>query len=104
MVSLMKRARLIVTDSGGVSKESSFAGAKCLFMLDLDIWEDLVRTEWILKVDPEDAGSVKEALKFAGQAKRVKIDERPRFYGDGHAAVKMVNLLEDKQFIRLGKE
>ncbi len=96
MISLMQSARLIVTDSGGVSKESSFAGAKCLFMVDLDIWDDLVNAGWILKVNPQDEMSVNKALLFAEQAARVEKNSRPCFYGDGHAAAKMVNLLEEK--------
>lgn len=99
MLSLMQRARLIVTDSGGVSKESSFAGAKCLFMVDLDIWDDLVKAGWILKVDPQNETSVKEALMFADEAARVKKNDRPCFYGDGHAAARMVDLLEENSLI-----
>ncbi len=99
MIELMNSARLIVTDSGGVSKESSFAGAKCIFMLDLDIWEDLVSNRWILKMNPEDDMSVASALAFAKEAVRVDGSERPKFYGDGHAAVKMVDLLEKHRFI-----
>lgn len=93
MISLMKRARLIVTDSGGVSKESSFAGAKCLFMLEVDVWDDLVKNKWIFKMNPEDETSVREALHFSKNAVRVVENERPRFYGDGHAAIRMVDLL-----------
>ncbi len=94
MVSLMQRARLIVTDSGGVSKESSFAGAKCLFMVDLDVWEDLMKTGWILKVNPESESSVREALTFAEAAVRVDKEDCPKYYGDGHAAAKISDLLE----------
>lgn len=100
MVKLMNRARLILTDSGGVSKESSFAGAKCLFMLNLDIWEDLLRENWIHRVNPEQAGSVEEALAFAKTAKRVAVEDRPRYYGDGDAAGKMVQALEKSGLIR----
>lgn len=99
MISLMKKAKLIVTDSGGVSKESSFAGAKCLFMVDLDLWDDLVKNEWILKVNPEDEVSVNKALLFAQKATRVEESRRPKFYGDGHAAVKMADLLEKHLYI-----
>lgn len=96
MVRLMNRARLILTDSGGVSKESSFAGAKCLFMLDLDIWEDLLREDWLHRVNPQDAESVEDALFFARKAARVAPEERPRYYGDGHAAAKMVQALRER--------
>ncbi len=99
MVALMNRAKLILTDSGGVSKESSFAGIKCLFMLDLDVWDDLLRERWILKCDPENADSVEEALRFASQAERVALEERPKYYGDGHAAAKMVRELRERGMI-----
>ena len=99
MVALMNRAKLILTDSGGVSKESSFAGAKCLFMLDLDVWEDLVREDWIHKVDPEDEESVNEALRMAECARRVAPEDRPKYYGDGHAAAKMVQELKSRKLI-----
>lgn len=99
MVALMNRAKLILTDSGGVSKESSYAGAKCLFMLEVDVWEDLVRGHWIHKFNPEDKESVEDALRFAGQAKRVAFEDRPKYYGDGHAAAKMVQALEERKFI-----
>lgn len=99
MVALMNRARLIVTDSGGLSKESSFAGARCLFMLEMDMWEDLVQDKWMHKFDPGDEDSVAEALRFAAQAKRVAVADRPRHYGDGHAAVKMVQKLRERGLI-----
>ena len=99
MVQLMNRARLILTDSGGVSKESSFAGAKCLFMLDLDVWPDLLKDGWIRKVDPQNAGSVSEALAFAQGASRVASEDRPKYYGDGHAAAKIVDALRQAELI-----
>lgn len=99
MVRLMNRARLILTDSGGLSKESSFAGVKCLFMLEMDVWEDLVQDEWLHKFNPENERSVEEALRFAGQARRVDAADRPRFYGDGHAAAKMVRKLRERGLI-----
>lgn len=99
MIALMQRARLIVTDSGGVSKESSFAGAKCLFMVDLDVWDDLIKSGWIRKVNPENEESVKEAIIFAEEAERVEEFERPKYYGDGHTAEKIVNLLQQYSYI-----
>lgn len=104
MVSLMKKARLILTDSGGVSKESSFAGARCLFMVELDVWEDLLRDGWIHKVNPEEEDSVNAALQFAREAVRVGEADRPVYYGDGHAAVKMADLLEKNRFIQPVKQ
>lgn len=99
MVKLMQGAKLILTDSGGVSKESSFAGAKCLFMLDIDIWEDLADIDWLHKVDPQKEESVADALQFASRARHVEAAERPKFYGDGHAAAKMVQALRERGYL-----
>ncbi len=99
MVKLMQSARLILTDSGGVSKESSYAGAKCLFMLDVDIWEDLERIDWLHKVNPQSEESVADALRFTAQARHVAVEERPKFYGDGHAAAKMVQALRERGYL-----
>lgn len=99
MCNLMNRARLILTDSGGLSKESSFAGAKCLFMLDLNIWQDLLDCNWIQKVNPEDFDSVNVAIEFAKKAKRIMRKDCPKYYGDGHAAKKMVDLLQNCNMI-----
>ncbi len=99
MVKLMNRARLILTDSGGVSKESSFAGAKCLFMLNLEVWKDLLREGWIHQVNPENAESVEAAAAFAKKAVHVAPAQRPRYYGDGHAAEKMVQELRRRNLI-----
>lgn len=99
MVKLMQSAKLILTDSGGVSKESSFAGAKCLFMLEIDIWDDLARIDWLHKVNPQREESVVDALRFASHARHVAVEDRPKFYGDGHAAAKMVRALQERGFI-----
>lgn len=99
MVSLMKRARLIVTDSGGVSKESSFAGAKCIFFADLDIWSELQEQKWILKINPENDRDTKRAIEFAQKAEKVEMENCPKCFGDGRAAKKMVDLLEQFSYI-----
>ena len=68
-------------------------------MLDMDIWGDLARVDWLHKVDPQSEESVADALRFASQAQRVAIEKRPKFYGDGHAAAKMVQALRERNFI-----
>lgn len=93
MVHLQSNCKVILTDSGGLSKESSFAGARCLFMVDLTIWPDLERIGWITHIDFEDVGSIEGALNIIREKKTEKQDID--FYGDGHAAVKIVDCLEN---------
>lgn len=100
MVRLMSKSKLILTDSGGLSKESSFAGIKCLFMVDLDIWPDLLRSGWIIKINPEDNKDVERAIQTAKYAIRYPEIERPRFYGDGHSARIMIDMLIEKKLLK----
>lgn len=99
MVGLMQRAKLILTDSGGLSKESSFAGAKCLFMWEAMVWPDLIREDWIHRFDPEDPESRADAMRFALAAKRVAKEDRPHYYGNGDAAAVMADLMEEYKLL-----
>lgn len=96
MVYLQNNSKIILTDSGGLSKESAFAGVRCLFMMDLTVWPDLEKIGWVKHINFSNKKSVEEALQLIEEAKKedIKID----FYGDGHAAEKMVNVLESIGF------
>lgn len=96
MVYLQNNSKIILTDSGGLSKESAFAGVRCLFMLDLKVWPDLEKTGWLKHINFSDKKCVEEALQLIEEAK--KEDAKIDFYGDGHAAEKMVNILENSRF------
>ncbi len=92
MVALSFNCRFILTDSGGLSKESYFAGVKCLFMMEknVGVWPDLVKSRWIIHVQTAD-NITKELL---AECCDVAGGERPHYYGDGCAAGKMVDILE----------
>lgn len=97
MVSLMNKARVILTDSGGLSKESSFAGAKCLFFLNLNVWEDLSNIGWITLINPEKEQDVNEAINICKTSHRYSPNERPHFYGEGDASIKIAEIIELSQ-------
>ena len=58
MIILLSRCKLLITDSGGVSKEASFVGKKCFFTLRLDVWPELMEQGYINIVDIDDDNSV----------------------------------------------
>ena len=94
MIALLSNSRMIITDSGGLSKESYFAGVKCLYMLDIDVWEDLDNIGWIRKMSMDNYFNV----KIINESFDMQIQERKcsneTFYGNGYAAQKIVDLME----------
>lgn len=94
MVSLQSSCRLILTDSGGLSKESVFAGVRCLFMADLNIWPDLEQAGWLQHIHFNDQSSIRAALKLIKAPKGPRLEAD--YYGDGHAAEKIADIIEKK--------
>jgi UDP-N-acetylglucosamine 2-epimerase len=93
MVALTSRSKLILTDSGGLSKESSFAGVRCMFMVDLNVWPELEEIGWIVHMssnNDKNIGLIDDLLNAP------KLQDKPSFYGDGTAAKKIVDLIEQK--------
>lgn len=97
MIELMVNSRMILTDSGGVSKESYFAGVKCIQMFDWTIWPDLEEINWIYKADFDN--DLKGALEFINEGGMCNEEDCTDFYGDGTASVKIVDILEKENMI-----
>jgi UDP-GlcNAc3NAcA epimerase len=89
MLVLEEGAETIVTDSGGVQKEAYFAGRPCITLRDTTEWTDTVAAGWNVLVgsNPE---KIAEAVRNFRPTKG-----RPALFGDGHAAEKVVEAIED---------
>ena len=74
------RARVIVTDSGGLQKEAYWHGVPCVTLRPSTEWVDTVAVGANVLVDDDPA-----ALVTAVEAARMPA-ERPQLYGDGHAS------------------
>ncbi|MGH2911108.1 MAG: non-hydrolyzing UDP-N-acetylglucosamine 2-epimerase [Solirubrobacteraceae bacterium] len=80
---LLRGARAVLTDSGGVQKEAYLAGVPCVTLRSSTEWVETVQTGWNTLVDL-DVDRVKSALD------RPTPQDRPELYGDGKAAERCV--------------
>jgi UDP-N-acetylglucosamine 2-epimerase len=79
-VSLASRARVILTDSGGLQKEAYWLGVPCVTLRASTEWVDTVAAGANVLVD-DDPDAIESAVASARMP-----DERPELYGDGHAS------------------
>ena len=88
MILLEKNCRMIVTDSGGVQKESHFFKKPCLVLRNETEWIELVNngTSKLVGADPDRIRT--EFMAFVDSPTGL---EYPRFYGDGKTAEFILN-------------
>jgi UDP-GlcNAc3NAcA epimerase len=84
MILLEKKALMIITDSGGVQKESHFFSKPCIVLRKETEWVELVRNGTV-KLADADPGRITEAWEYFMHNKESL--HYPGFYGDGKAAV-----------------
>lgn len=95
MTVLLSQCKLLISDSGGASKEASFAGKKCFFLLKLEIWPELVNFGYINIVDIEDNMSIQHNLEeMEGVLHSDKALARSDCFGNGRAAEVIVDAIE----------
>lgn len=87
-ISLVRNAKKVVTDSGGVQREAFFAGKKCVTVLDSVFWpETMVENRNELSTPESD--DILEKL-----AHKQNVDEQYQPFGDGHSAERIVREME----------
>jgi len=87
MVRLEAGAKKIVTDSGGVQKEAYFLAKPCITMRDETEWVETVQNGWNVIVGA-DTMKIKEAIENFNPT-----TERKDYFGNGTAALQMVELI-----------
>jgi len=87
MLQLEANADCILTDSGGVQKEAYWLGVRCITLREETEWIETVSYDWnrLVGIDRTAILDAVHNWRPAG--------ERPDFYGDGHAADKIKELL-----------
>ena len=89
MLALEESARLILTDSGGIQKEAYCLAVPCVTLRPETEWIETVESGWNVVVHADRAAIVHAALERSWPS-----NEPPPVFGDGHAAERIVALLE----------
>lgn len=89
MIMLEKHSKLIITDSGGIQKESYFHKVSCITLREQTEWVELIDKGYNTLVT--EVGQLHSVLLNQLQ-KDISFDD-PNVYGDGNAAEKVVNHL-----------
>ena len=87
-IGLLSRARLAVTDSGGVQREAYALSVPCVTLRDETEWTETVDAGWNRLVGA-DAGAIRDALRNARPAAA-----KPPIFGVGDAARRITSALE----------
>lgn len=87
MLSLEYRARLILTDSGGVQKEAYFAQVPCVTMRDETEWTETLDNQCNILVGADEDAIVDAAMTCSGRGPWTAV------YGDGAAGRVILNAL-----------
>jgi UDP-GlcNAc3NAcA epimerase len=87
MLMLEQNARLILTDSGGMQKEAYFCGVPCITLRPETEWLETVDAGWnvVAGADRERIVDMVRSFQPGGRP--------PAVFGDGHAAEKIVGIL-----------
>lgn len=95
MVYLMKHCKIVVTDSGGLSKEASFVQKRCVYILNLKIYPELQEAGYIYIVDMENEEDIKTGLTMINESIRGEVSlDVVNVFGDGDAAIKIADIIE----------
>jgi UDP-N-acetylglucosamine 2-epimerase len=87
MLMLEQRARMILTDSGGMQKEAYFFGVPCVTLRSETEWVETVEAGWNVVVGADSNQIADVIYNFVSPV------ERPPLFGEGRAAERVIGLI-----------
>jgi UDP-N-acetylglucosamine 2-epimerase len=94
MLSLISKARIIFTDSGGVQKEAFWLHTPCVTIRESTEWVETIQlgANTLVRAEEDDILEKTRAILTASEVKK-KLGALPNPYGDGKAAEKIISVL-----------
>jgi UDP-GlcNAc3NAcA epimerase len=89
MMALLKNARLLLTDSGGIQKEAYWLGIPCMTLRDETEWVETIENGWNRLVGADRSKIIEEVERCRPPT------GRPLLYGDGRTAQKCAALIAE---------
>ena len=89
MLALQLHARMVLTDSGGMQKEAYLLGTPCVTLRQETEWPETSANGWNVLAGADPKRIVEAARRPRPQG------AAPQVFGDGRAAQRMVDLLQD---------
>tara|TARA_Y100000310_G_scaffold260600_1_gene269591 strand:- start:372 stop:1430 length:1059 start_codon:yes stop_codon:yes gene_type:complete len=90
MIALIKNAKKILTDSGGLQKEAFFLGVPCITLRENTEWIETIENGWNILVGAN-RSKILKAIKTFNPSKK-----RGTHYGCGKAAKKISNIIQNE--------
>jgi UDP-GlcNAc3NAcA epimerase len=91
MLHLVETATVVITDSGGLQKEAYILKVPTITVRSETEWIETVASGWNTLVKPDR----KMIANTVQKARTMRPESHPDFYGDGHAAQRIVNALNE---------
>ncbi|KKR05756.1 MAG: UDP-N-acetylglucosamine 2-epimerase [candidate division WS6 bacterium GW2011_GWF2_39_15] len=88
LMGLMEHCKGVITDSGGLQRESYFSGKPGYLLMPDPAWHELVTHKMNILCEPD---TLLEKIKIGGEYERID-----NIYGDGTAGAKIVKILTQK--------
>jgi UDP-GlcNAc3NAcA epimerase len=91
MIALLKKCSVVITDSGGLQKESYFLKKPCVTVRDETEWTELVEIGANILAGANQKDILEKVELMLGK----EINFQPNLYGDGNAGYKIASFLSE---------